>query len=129
MKASALRIGNWVSNGDSSPAVQIRDGEDIDDHIDHDCYFPIPLTDDWLVKFGMTLYDGFSSTRFIYVNKHKYDTSIITYSPKEGMIRFSNGNSKGNSLIPHIKHVHQLQNLYFALTGEELEIKDYSGML
>jgi hypothetical protein len=26
--------------------------------------------------------------------------------------------------INHIKHVHQLQNLYFALTGEELTIKD-----
>lgn len=23
--------------------------------------------------------------------------------------------------LPHIKHVHQLQNLYFALTGDELE--------
>ena len=26
--------------------------------------------------------------------------------------------------LSDVKHVHQLQNLYFVLTGEELEIKD-----
>jgi hypothetical protein len=27
------------------------------------------------------------------------------------------------------KYVHQLQNIYFALTGEELEIKEYESKL
>ena len=29
---------------------------------------------------------------------------------------------EGRELISHIKHIHQLQNIYFALTGEELTI-------
>ena len=68
--------------------------------------------------------DGFSSSRRLYFNTHEYDLSQVTYNEKEGLLRFSNGHPKGTSLIPHIKYVHQLQNLYFALTGEELTIKD-----
>jgi hypothetical protein len=33
------------------------------------------------------------------------------------------GNNNSHWLDIEIKYVHQLQNLYFALTGEELEIK------
>jgi hypothetical protein len=81
---------------------------------------PIPLTEEWLVKFGMELYDGFSSTRVLRLDKNPFDVSNLTYNPVEGLLRFSNGHSKGSSLIPYVKYVHQLQNLYFALTGKEL---------
>ena len=129
MKTKEFRIGNYVN------AVRC-DGSKIIDKVEalHENYVstsqkwgkvePIPITEEWLVKFDMQLYDGFSSTRFLNVVKHEYDTCKITYNPKEELLRFSNGQQKGVTLIPHVKYVHQLQNLFFALTGEELTIKE-----
>jgi len=85
---------------------------------------PIPLDEEWLLKFGMEYYDGFSNQRFIRLNKHEFDSSKLTYSHTENLLRFNNGEDKGTSLIPYVKYVHQLQNLYYALTGEELIINE-----
>ena len=131
MKTSELRLGNLVQYGGVTAKVS---------HIEKSFFYceseliyftkdgergakPIPLTDEWLLKFGFHLRDGFSNIFRLNVEKHQYDCSEITYSEKEGLLRFSNGQGKGATLIPHIKHVHQLQNLYFALTGEELTLK------
>lgn len=131
IRASELRIGNLIyENGEvkrftpgmlfSMFNTEVLSKEGFDDRIK-----PIPLSEEWLLKFGMRLYDGFSNTRFVCVVKHKYDTSLITFSPNEGIVRFSNGQQKGSTLIPHIKYVHQFQNLYHAFTGKELTIKEY----
>lgn len=131
MKTSELRLGNLVQYGGVTAKVS---------HIEKSFFYceseliyftrdgergakPIPLTEEWLLKFGFHLRDGFSNTFKLNVEKHEYDCSEITYSEKEGLLRFSNGQEKGATLIPHIKYVHQLQNLYFALTGEELTLK------
>ena len=130
MKASELRIGNLifthkeeiivVKGIDTEGLILFKEDQNI---FDFKCK-PIPLTEEWLINFGMEYTDGFSSSRRLYFNNHEYDLSQVTYNEKEGLLRFSNGHPKGTSLIPHIKYVHQLQNLYFALTGEELTIKD-----
>jgi len=75
---------------------------------------PIPLTEDWLLKFGFETW-------------HKRDWDIggvgdgqlltVTTYAKTPIVRVWNQD------IIHIKYVHQLQNLYFALTGTELEFK------
>ena len=151
MKENELRIGNYVTIDNNENweeikhipmvVISIKYKEEgnysisVDMAFEEDLFYngfsqyerfiePIPLTEEWLVKFGMKLYDGFSEKRVIYIEKHKYDTSLITYSQKEGIVRFSNGEQKGSTLIPHIKHVHQLQNLYHSLTGKELTIKE-----
>lgn len=132
MKASELRIGNFLNykNTDDLAIVEIIHGKHFDCRDEYGIftpngnYEPIPLTEEWLINFGMEYTDGFSSSRRLYFNTHEYDLSQVTYNEKEGLLRFSNGHPKGTSLIPHIKYVHQLQNLYFALTGEELTIKD-----
>jgi hypothetical protein len=130
MKASELRLGNWVNNNPrdgvitvfSNDKCVIRHKAGIDRAFIEELE-PIPLTEEWLLKFNMELTDGFSSSRKLYLNNYENDISKITYSPKEGLLRLSNGDTKGTMLIPHIKYVNQLQNLYFALTGEELTIK------
>ena len=92
---------------------------------------PIPLTEEWLVKFGaekepMTC--SFNISRF----NSEYKRLIINVSNK--MIAIRNGdlsNSRGkdelivifNGDVDGDLFVHTLQNLYFALTGEELTIK------
>lgn len=130
MKASELRIGNYL-NGKQGPVAvsEIRENNRVKIHDNASsftvgtCLPFIPLTEEWLLKFGFHLRDGFSNTFQLNVEKHQYVCSEITYSEKEGLLRFSNGQVKGATLIPHIKYVHQLQNLYFALTGEELTLE------
>jgi len=103
MKANELRIGNWVSNGDryykitAAAILHLTQG-------DLDCY-PIPINAEWLLKFG------FEKA----LNGWWCPDEVVSY--KEGYAGF------GTNTYTQIKHVHQLQNLYFALTGKELEIK------
>jgi hypothetical protein len=66
---------------------------------------PIPLTEEWLLKFG------FKKSSWGWI---KNGVNI----QKGFTLAFS---SNKNSI--EIKHLHQLQNLYFALTGQELEFK------
>ena len=69
---------------------------------------PIPLTEDWLLKFGFKGWDLGKYT-LILTNGNFFD--------------FQHG-LESTPIAKNIKHVHQLQNLYFALTGEELTIKE-----
>jgi hypothetical protein len=124
MESNELRIGNYVY--DTLGKVNKIDLEAITYIVKepNNQVKPIPLTEEWLLNFNMELTDGFSSSRKLYLNNYENDISKITYSPKEGLLRLSNGDTKGTMLIPHIKYVHQLQNIYFALTGEELTISN-----
>jgi hypothetical protein len=124
MKTSELRVGNYYYVC-STNQIEIVTGKTLLQIFTGklSCMKPIPLTEEWLLKFDMELTDGFSSSRKLYLNNYENDISKITYSPKEKLLRLSNGQSKGTMLIPHIKYVHQLQNIYFALTGIELTFK------
>ena len=62
---------------------------------------PIELTKDWLVKFGFKPF-----------SKDFQKNAVIIHTRKRGFVV--------NTKIPVIKYVHQLQNLYYALRGEEL---------
>jgi hypothetical protein len=120
MKAEELRIGNWVYfNGvvekidlDSFHGIAIYDYLDLDPFhgiATYDCldsYNPIPLTEEWILKFG-----------FCKVNKVDYESNCGTLELED-----TDGGFLFDSRIV-IKYVHQLQNLYFALTEEELKIK------
>ena len=73
---------------------------------------PIPLTEEWLLKFG------FEKELDLFYRKNK--SSVIE------IIFYDNGFLVANQSIclDHIQHAHQLQNLYFALTGTELEYNE-----
>jgi len=115
MKASELRIGNWYyefSIPKQVDASLIRKLERIEKKgkmaIDISDIF---LTEEWLLKFGFKL--GLNSS----IHKRQdYDLeNIINISCYSGEYQvFINGN------LLVIKYVHQLQNLYFALTNTEL---------
>jgi len=112
MKANELRIGNYcfqfgnilqvnghiISALEKAPQGQLW------------CK-PIPLTQEWLLRFG------FEHNRAgIWGNNYTLNAVSIQL--------------KGNGIymfVPHsrceIKYVNQLQNLYFALTNEELTMK------
>ena len=126
MNSRELRIGNWVCHIPSKNetasgnfivseirafAIETINGlqsEDIE---------PIPLTEEWLLRFGFNkikmesiLYSKYSKGYLggieIDLRKSEIEGWQITYCNYA------------------IKYIHQLQNLYFALTGEELTIKN-----
>jgi hypothetical protein len=72
---------------------------------------PIPLTEEWLLKFG------FKRLNNAWNGPHRNDFSIWNPIGNPEFIL------NDTVLNPRTEYVHQLQNLYFALTGEELEIK------
>jgi hypothetical protein len=74
-------------------------------------YHPIPLTEEWLLKFGFE-----KTMSWTYVKDLVGKLKLVYYLGEKGWsIGF-----KSYSDFPNLKYVHQLQNLYFALTGEEL---------
>lgn len=103
MKANELRIGNWF--------IQYDEPEEFDGDFYHlsDIKF-IPLTEEWLLKFGFEC---------VFTNDdHHYYLESIDLSLDRSYQPFGIGKYKLK-----FEYVHQLQILYFALTGEELTIK------
>jgi hypothetical protein len=113
MKANQLRIGNYIMDGHDVEEVNYRMIEML---VKNQAEFdPIPLTEEWLLKFGFE--DCRHNLMALRVNTFEFffdkidKCGVNLYEKWEGIF-----------LCGGIKHVHQLQNLYFALTGEELTI-------
>lgn len=117
MKSTELRIGNLAQdeNGNIGIVVAINDERAVLDGVG-DCWLgseikPIPLTEEILLKCGFITNSG----RVFFKDNIGYEfgvTNRAVYKIDDGFILFK-----------HIKHLHQLQNLYFALTGEELNVE------
>ena len=73
---------------------------------------PIPLTEEWLIKFG------FRKTWFGY----DIISTGIEIEPLENEDYTICINANEYHIGENFKYVHQLQNLYFALTNKELEL-------
>lgn len=126
VKANELRIGNLVEYTFIG-IRQIESGADID-HVFEAGRMPILLTEEWLERVG-------------FEKRHKYwepfvgdargawfdrgEIVVMILKNGKGIYRAipTNGDEFGYIDGPEIKYSHQLQNLYFALTGEELTIK------
>jgi hypothetical protein len=103
IKANELRIGNWVNIGDLSTTINHIMGDD-------DYFDPIPLTPEILEKCGFREYGPFSP--WLTLGSFSWsDPAGISYEIDEE-----------SAMLDHIKYLHQLQNLYYAVTGEELTI-------
>ncbi len=90
--------------------------------IRHSNTSPIPLTEEWLIKMGFnTEYNAG------YIGIDVACTDFVLATP-ENKTDGGDGfrwlyNQGGVYLLTPLKYVHQLQNLFFSLTGEELTIK------
>ena len=127
MKANELRIGNYVyyvftSGNKEDHIFDIGDFEHIAIHEPaKEIYQPIPLTEEWLVKFG---FDKVTDFEF------SIDDSYLTLKVEDDNwdelcmdVFIMTLDMHKPFYITCIEYVHQLQNLYFALTGTELETK------
>ena len=119
MKANDLRIGNWYK-GDclAQQYWQITAQEILDFYDDPiDDYFqPIEITKEWLLKFGFE----FSIDTWYLKGFALWETECGDEKGNEGIGLFYELRQYG-MMDRHIKYVHELQNLYFALTQEELQ--------
>ena len=114
MKANELRIGNYI-NWQAEP-VQIKDFTSFINIVTemsktYSLVRPIPLTEEWLIKLG---YRKSTDERYYKEDSHYYPIY------NRGIFYLFVGLPLETK---ECKYVHQLQNLYFALTGEELTIK------
>lgn len=77
-------------------------------------YKSIPLTEEILFKCGFTNIGN---------NYEKEWLLIHTHLPTGEFHFLLNEPNTGKYKITNLKHLHQLQNLYYCLTGKELEVK------
>jgi hypothetical protein len=82
------------------------------------CLDPISLTGEWLERFGFEI----SGESYIIEN---FAIEDIDNGDKWYLYMYDEENGCDVN-IGIINYVHQLQNLYFALTGEELDLKNES---
>lgn len=117
-----LRLGNIVSvNG--RPDIVTEIGQADNGYCSGTGYFnadkayiePIPLTPEWLERMG---FENIPKGSVCYRGPFQ----ICNYN-EDGVFCFDHGDRQA-----HIRYVHQLQNLYFAMTGEELTIKEQTGL-
>ena len=120
MKANELRIGNLVLDQHKEEHIISANCFQRFRYptMDNDYgFYPIPITEEWLLKCGFVIVNHINGYSFHTMdrkrNKDKHKPAIDIYENKTLYMGHH---------INHCQHVHQLQNLYFALTGEELEI-------
>jgi hypothetical protein len=134
MEANELRIGNYLKT----------DRECQDDYVEvveiyNENYFctcsaglnyqkehvkPILLTEEWFIKFGFVIHNKPNG----YTEYIKYKQGTKQYLHKLYTFKVSDNDWGGKfafsgTIQTKLKHVHELQNLYFALNNEELTIK------
>jgi len=152
MTASELRIGNWVKNNyDIGNNLSCDTQVDIDILCDiaHGYTFdfePIELSPDWLERLGFVkvsdkVHDKYrikpGNAIYEFSIREKYgiengNCGIMGVAYDEQDIENGDGTTyhqgqEWNGFAWHIKYLHQLQNLYHALTGEELITGEKEG--
>ena len=139
MKASELRIGNLVYVTDNLTNLIFKEITPINIHnlmhltgwdkspVDIE-FEPIPLTEEFLLKFGFANIDK-GGNDFITYTDSEYNYYLqIDVRRKDGkylILDNSFDDLRAFSMVD-IEYVHQLQNLYFALTGNELKYEEQS---
>lgn len=125
IQANELRVGNWIADHEAGGYYQIEEiykdsygtysasYRNSSIRCTIDALEPIPITEKWLVKLGFETQMSWTYRKHIEGNNY-----LVYYLGEKGW----SINNKPYSDFK-CKYVHTLQNLYFALTGQELTIK------
>ena len=123
MKIQELRIGNYILDEENFVTVELINGEMeevtykgqktyLTDHIDY--ILPIEITESILINLGFSIvFDNEFNLAYAFndlqyhMPKHKMSSNFVFYK----------------RLTFKTKYLHELQNLHFALTNNELVLK------
>ena len=118
MKSTELRIGNYYNQFENTEKVSWSTLKTLEESTTEQLWCkPIPLTEEWLLKFGLQSNKWFCENSFCIVEDKTEDTHY------GWSMKVQNASRTKEIEFSYFKYVHQLQNLYFALTGEELTFK------
>ena len=128
IQENEIRVGNYYNRVESyssslgyhkfSASVWYAIGE-CTDFLEN--YDPIPLTEEILLKCGFSksvrpncedIYIDLPARMILWFNEGNYAEMDLIQDDKRISFKHS-----------HIKHLHQLQNLYFCLCGKELNVE------
>jgi hypothetical protein len=125
MKATEVRVGNWVYNKNRSfikvSSISNDSGVMCIAHIpEYDCY-PIPLSTDIVKKCGfgeVGMYENVYHKDNIRIH---FDKNCKRENEETNSVLFIIYSDDDSTFSKEVSSLHELQNLYFALTGKELE--------
>ncbi len=134
MKIRDLRVGNLILFAEDSTIFEVTEiseygvnvkNEEEETYIEIDSFEGIGITEDWLIKFGFKKdenkgFDSYFYSKGIFYLFHEKDFDSGFTFPI--LMKYGNINEYKNGR--HIKYVHELQNLYFAIQQKELVMKD-----
>lgn len=142
MKANELRIGNYVNVPNpkqcpfridafeycSEKFIKVAQEVKINGKEVHPLTWygkdlePIPLTEEWLLKFGFEKIEDFG----VYSNIWHFKGVMVSLRNYINVhVDWADDGVGFHSIRCYEElFIHQLQNLYFALTGEELKLKE-----
>lgn len=138
MKTNELRIGNWVCWSDEEeiyPVMitgvvgedtvwvefQMEDGDTDGTDCGSESIRGIPFDNEWRKKFGFTEAE-FGDTYGGYLSPKLQDESHIRIFKREDGFEHITSRPFGRTV--KLPFVHTIQNFIYALTGEELTIKE-----
>lgn len=103
------RIGTVLTLGAKKCTVKMEFSKLMQDY---DEFEPIPLSGEWLLKMG---FENKKDGKFYH---SKFDRTWVSL---DSILVKWYGNALGGIMM--LDYVHQLQNIFFSLTGEELTVK------
>lgn len=129
MKAQELRIGNWINDitghetqvrGITKQGIWIGDNAGPGPEV---AFTPIELTHEWLERFGFECIGKDTDYEMFCIGYREDDSheGVGSYSCEFELNKNDDGSFHLELSSVEVYHVHQLQNLYFALTNQELK--------
>lgn len=124
-----LRLGNYLNYWKQNESVKITGVLMSGLYADGYCYGkgvlaifqfkPIPLTEEWLIKFG------FCDENNVFMNIHKTHDNLnninFEWNNEDSSVYITDDDGEILSFV-ETKYVHQFQNLYFSLIGNDFTL-------
>ena len=128
LQINEVKIDNYVTNS-KGDIFQISTGAFCLYHQNKEWdVLSIELTEEWLLIFGFEVDDDLGDQIYYQIPNQKNGYGICFDLDDIAFYKFyGNGGENVHTLIhdeEHLQYVHQLQNLYYALTQTELTLKD-----
>ena len=132
LKCTDLRIGNYVNiEGDVVKVKEIYEksihyaNSEYESYATEDFIQPIELTGDILINIGFK--KGYNEIYSMALCTDYYDYYISYQNVKDNKYSFVaygyNGDLKRQIRLDNIQYLHELQNVFFSFTNQELEIE------